>query len=223
MIPLYTSEIFNNAHSKHRLPLKCEHCGTNFEVEKSVINRALHTKKKNKLCSFCSQKCSSSHRYKDSMKKIKCTNCDKIFMRKISELNQLNNFCSQSCAATYNNKHKTKGNKRSKLEQYLESELIKLYPELYFQFNSKTAIGSELDIYIPSLKLAFELNGIFHYEPIFGEKKFNQIKDNDYNKLKACYDNKIDICIIDASGMKYFKIENAVNYLNIITKIINER
>ena len=37
------------------------------------------------------------------------------------------------------------------------------------------AINSELDVYVPSLNLAFELNGIFHYEPIYGEKKLNQI------------------------------------------------
>jgi len=47
-----------------------------------------------------------------------------------------------------------------------------LYPDLVIHFNKKDAINSELDIYIPSLKLAFELNGIFHYEPIFGKENF---------------------------------------------------
>ena len=86
-----------------------------------------------------------------------------------------NNFCSRSCSATFNNKNKTYGTRRSKLEVFLEKELIKLYPDLLFHFNRKDTINSELDIYIPSLKLAFELNGIFHYEPIYGDNKLSPL------------------------------------------------
>ena len=80
-----------------------------------------------------------------------------------------------SCAATYNNKNKTHGTRRSKLECFIEKKLSELYPDLTIHYNQKDTINSELDIYIPSFKLAFELNGIFHYEPIYGEEKLNQI------------------------------------------------
>ena len=76
-------------------------------------------------------------------------------------------FCNHSCAATYNITHKTVGTRRSKLEVWLESQLRELYPNLTLLPNDKTAINSELDFYFPELKLAFELNGIFHYEPIY--------------------------------------------------------
>ena len=134
-----------------------------------------------------------------------------------------NNFCSLSCSTTFNNKNKTTGTRRSKLEIWLESKLPILYPDIEFHFNKKDAIGSELDIYIPSLSLAFELNGIFHYEPIYGSKKLGQIQENDISKSKACHDAQIDLCIIDTSGLTYFKPDNAQKYLVIIDNVIKER
>ena len=78
-----------------------------------------------------------------------------------------NFFCSSSCAATYNNKHKKYGIRCSKFEIAVQSLLREEFPELIFDFNQKNAVGSELDIFCPTLKLAFEINGIFHYKPIF--------------------------------------------------------
>jgi len=80
-----------------------------------------------------------------------------------------------------------------------------------------------LDIYIPSLNVAIELNGIFHYEPIYGVDKLGKIQDNDISKSKACIDNQIDLCTIDTSGQKYFKPKTSQKYLDIITNIIKER
>ncbi len=134
-----------------------------------------------------------------------------------------NNFCSQSCAAIYNQSHKTHGYRRSKLEIWLEVELNKLYPSLEIHFNRKDAINSELDIYIPSLKLAFELNGIFHYEPIYGEEQLKKIKNNDTRKYQACLERGIELCIIDTSKIKYFKESTSKPILDIISKIINDK
>ena len=110
-----------------------------------------------------------------------------------------------SCAGTYNNTHKTHGTRRSKLEVWIEEQLTKLYPNLEIHFNQKDTINSELDIYIPSMKIAFELNGIFHYEPIFGEDQLNKIQNNDHRKFAACHEAGISLCVIDTSGQKYFK------------------
>jgi len=158
------------------------------------------------------------------IEEIICNQCGKNIVRNTSEINKSkNHFCSSSCAATYNNTHKKHGIRVSKLEVWLASKLPEIYPNLKFHFNRKDAINSELDIYIPNLKLAFELNGIFHYEPIFGESKLNQIQNNDLRKFQACLENNIEFCTIDSSGLKYFKPKNAQKYLDIIVKIIEEK
>ena len=146
-------------------------------------------------------------------------------MKLPSELRQSksgNSFCNRSCAGTYNNLNKKTGTRRSKFEIWAEQELTKKYPKLDMRFNDKTAINSELDVYIPSLSLAFEFNGIYHYEPIHGQKKFAQIQNNDKNKFQLCMKHKISLCIIDISSLKYFKPKNAQKYLDIITDIIDE-
>ena len=65
-------------------------------------------------------------------------------------------------------------------------------PELLILYSDKSAIESELDIYLPSLKLAIEIQGIFHYKPIFifGDLKLKQIQDNDLNKKLICFEKK---------------------------------
>jgi hypothetical protein len=155
---------------------------------------------------------------------VNCRNCNKQFEKTLNQIKKtLNHFCCQSCSTTYNNKHKIIGNKRSKLEIWLEEQLTQLYPNINIHFNRKDAIGSELDIYIPSLNLAIELNGIFHYEPRYGTNKLGQIQNNDKSKSLACHEAKIDLCIIDTSKQKYVKPSTSQKYLDIIINIINER
>lgn len=155
---------------------------------------------------------------------ISCTNCGKKYKTRPSQaVRSKNHYCSRSCSATYNNKNKTHGTRRAKLEIWLEDQLIELYPDLEIHFNRKDTIGSELDIYFPTLNLAIELNGIFHYEPIYGEKKLNQIQENDQNKFQACQSHGISLCIIDTSGQKYFKPKTSQKYLDIIIDILNKQ
>jgi hypothetical protein len=169
---------------------------------------------------FCDQKC--FHDYNNCKEKLICCQCGVEFLKSLSQLKKTkNSFCSQSCAATYNNTHKTKGNRRSKLETWLEEQLTILYPNLEILYSNKTTINSELDVYIPLLNLAFELNGIFHYEPIFGESKLNQIQNNDSRKFQACLENGIELCIIDTSQHKYVKPSTSQKYLDIIIHLVN--
>jgi len=106
---------------------------------------------------------------------------------------------------------------------WLEQQLTTLYPSLEFHFNRKDAINAELDIYVPSFKLAFELNGIFHYEPIFGTDKLTQIQNNDHRKYQACIERNIELCLIDVSSFTYFKPDGAKKYLNIISELLNSK
>ena len=66
------------------------------------------------------------------------------------------------------------------MEVYLEEQIRKNYSSLELLCNDKTTINSELDFYFPGLKLAIELNGILHFEPIYGDKKLDQIQNNDH-------------------------------------------
>ena len=222
MKELFNEQEFNNSKSKDLLPLECYHCHEPFYRKKKEIKFIRKTPNRNIF--FCSYKCNKEHN--KNGKNLNCTNCGESFYRCIAEINKSksgNHFCSKSCAITHRNKNNPTHTRRSKLEAWLEEQLTELYPNLDIEFNDKETIGSELDIYIPSLNVAFELNGIFHYEPIYGNDKLRLIQENDQSKSKACHDAMINLCVIDTSQQKYFKPKTSKKYLNIITTIINQR
>jgi len=222
MKPLYTNEEYNLAKSEDYLNCECYHCSSSFKVMKKQITHELKSNKN--YIQYCSPKCFYEARSIKIL--VECSSCSKSIERTkgiIKKSKTKRFFCNCSCAAIYNNAHKTHGIRRSKLEIWLEIQLGNLYPDLEIVYNRKDIINSELDIYIPSLNIAFELNGIFHYEPIYGVNQLNKIQNNDNFKFKACFDAKIDLCVIDTSSQKYFKPSSSKKYLDIIIKIINTR
>lgn len=130
-------------------------------------------------------------------------------------------FCGSSCAARYNNTHKTTGTRRSKLEGWLEERLRELYPDLDIHCNRRDAINGELDFYFPSLKLAFELNGIFHYEPIYGVESLEKCQNNDARKMQACFERGIELCVIDVSRQLQFTINGSEKFLCVIRQVLD--
>jgi len=199
--------------------LVCDNCNKIFERDHTQTGEGKRCPQKN---IFCSYKCNGN--FHNQKINLPCANCGSEVIRTQAEYRGSksgNIFCDKSCAATYNNLHKTIGTRRSKLEKWLENKLPGIYPDLDFKFNSKEEINSELDIYISSLRLAFELNGIYHYEPIHGQEKLASVQNNDDRKFQACIDYGIELCIIDTSGLKYFKEKNAQKYLDIICGVIN--
>lgn len=224
MIPLYTDKEFDLAKSQTRLPCKCLVCDSTFFTTKDLIKRSLKPNPRHKN-NYCSRVCQQKSRISDdTFNTTSCATCGIEVTKKVSASKRhKNTFCSHSCSTKHFNKNKTHGTRRSKLEVWLEERLTILYPNLPIDFNKKDAVGSELDIHIPSLNLAIEINGIFHYEPIYGIDKLGKIQENDISKSKACHDAKIDLCVIDASGQKYFKVSSSKKYLDIINQIIKER
>lgn len=208
-----------NLSSRELIPCECYRCKKTFYTPKNIVQRGLLGKRSVK---YCSPKC--HHDSTVTRVECSCLHCGKKIVKapNVFKLSK-NVFCSCSCAATYNNTHKTKGYRRSKLERWLEEQLSKAYPNLEIHYCRKDAINSELDIYIPSLKLAFELNGIFHYEPIYGGPKLEQIKNNDTRKFQACIEVGIELCIIDTSSLHYFKPEKAERFLHIICRVIDTK
>lgn len=224
----YTEEEYANTKATGKLKLECYECGEVFLKKKNLIQLILrdYTSKKGINYGtggrFCSHECDVKSRL--TFTTIVCKQCGKERLKSGIQLKKFpNSFCSKSCAASYNNTHKKHGTRKSKLETWLEQQLTPLYPDLEFHFNRKDAINSELDIYIPSLKLAFELNGLFHYEPIFGEEKLKKIQNNDQRKFQACLEKGIELCLIDVSTVTYFKLDRIKKYLTGICEIINNR
>lgn len=224
----YTQEEFKSATATDKLRLECYKCGKEFMKKKNQIQLVINGyvdmngKSYSGASKFCSRACSGLSQR--TRKSVQCCQCGDSFIKNPAEIKKTkNNFCSSSCSATYNNTHKTHGTRRSKLEVWLEQQITVLYPFIEFHFNRKDAINAELDIFIPSMKLAFELNGIFHYEPIYGPDKLSQIQNNDQRKHAACYEAGIEMCWIDVSSMKHFKEKGAMKYLDIIKMMIDKK
>ena len=212
---------FESAQATSLIKLECKQCQKEFFKRKNQIQAALKSLSRH-TADFCSNRCARADRYPSVM--VDCDQCGKNVRKSPRVLKKhKHHFCSQSCAATYSNHHKSTGYRRSKLEAWIESQLDAVFPNLEIKYNDKLAIQSELDIYIPSLKLAFELNGIFHYEPIYGVSKLSSIQRNDVCKFQNCISKNIELCIIDVSSLKNFKLDRAKKFLDIITSIISGR
>jgi hypothetical protein len=216
--------------SREYIRFNCLVCGKNFRLTKKNIHEKLNEFKRGRkktLAITCSLSCSMK-RFNHSMGKTsvetECKNCGKTVKRNSNQFNKhKNSFCSSSCSATYNNTHKQYGTRRSKIEAYLEEQLNNEYPNLKIYYNSKTAINSELDIYIPELKLAFEINGVFHYKPIFGEEKLKNVKKQDRIKRKSCREKGITLKSYNVSSISYFTPERGSVYLKKIAQEINNK
>lgn len=197
--------------------LVCPICQKQFTRFKSRLRT-------NQTC--CSVSCGQKLRNQGHHLTLQCSECGTEFQRMKAHTKSKNIFCSQQCQGKHtarNRDHrKTKCHRRSKLELWIQMQLSQLYPQLNILYNDKFTINSELDIYIPSRKLAFELNGIYHYEPIHGKDKLHQIQNNDNRKFQACLENNIELCIIDTSSFRSFANGNANKYLDIITNIISK-
>src|SRR5687768_6425576 len=117
---------------------------------------------------------------------LRALRCSKVIRKTPAQIRQTkaNVFCTKSCAARYNNRNKHTGTRRSKLENYIERELKLKLPFLNFLCNTRKPMGLELDFYFPALKLALELNGILHFQPIYGLEKLKRTQKIDKDKMQ---------------------------------------
>jgi len=200
------------------ISLTCAYCHKTFSRSPKQI--AAGRCKKSKLA-FCSPKCSYASRAKKQL--VECKQCHKQFIKQFNQI-QLspNNFCGHSCAATWNNHHIERGLKRSQFEAWVQQRIVETFPELEVQYNRKKAIESELDIYIPSLKLAIEISGVHHFFPLFGQAKLEAIQRNDAEKVTACQERGIKLVVINICDMKSFACMGLETHTNEIIKEIKQ-
>jgi len=196
--------------------IQCNYCHKDVYKTPKEIRRA-------KLL-FCSRKCSALyynfHRPKRG-KIIKCHVCNKEVYKLPGRVKE-KNFCSKSCCALFYSPNQKCGC-RSKLEKWLEEKLKLEFPIIKINFNDRETIGAELDIFIPSLKLAIELNGIHHYEPIYGEDRLEKTKNKDNQKFQLCLKRGIELAIFDTSKMKNFNEKVGDPYFKLIRGIIGRK
>jgi len=208
--------------SREKVPLQCYNCNNIFYKGKNDVLKILKGLSTHKGM-FCTRECMGNFKTKSTSKTINCKNCNKPVIKNFSELTKVkNSFCSSSCSATYSNINKTTGYRRSKIEKYIENKVLEFFPTLIMETNNRKLLGLELDFYFPELKFAVELNGIFHYEPIYGATKFNKIQDNDKQKIIQCYNLGVELCVINTSHYKQFNDKQKNEVWQIIFNILNK-
>lgn len=199
--------------------IKCEQCFAFHYKEEHELTRGIRRNKK----FFCSKLCRNN--YHSTSLEMKCSNCNKDFLIVPSQAQKSksgNVFCSKSCAASYNNRHKKYGTRRSKLEQYIEGQIRSTFPKLKMYCNSVSVIGSELDFYFPEIKTAIQINGIFHFKPIFGQDRLNKIQKLDQEKRIKCAELEIKLIEIDCSNDNYLNKKLKENRWLQIKNILEE-
>ena len=221
LMDVINSEQYKSAKYGDYVDIICSHCQKPSKIKKHHLQISFC---KNNVDVFCSCICASKIRSTPPIT-YTCLTCNKPFINRhktSKKAKSKNRFCSTNCAGIYNNKHKTYGFIRSKLEIYIESVFKIKFPNLNIIYNDRSAIGSELDIYIPELKFAVELNGIVHYEPIYGNDRLNIIRNKDNQKIISCYEIGVELMIIDTTHMKKFNPINANKYVTLIEDQINK-
>ena len=171
---------------------------------------------------YCSHTCKGK-----GLRKGKDSACDQcgvpIYINTEGLREYKNHFCSHSCGTRYKNIHGVvKIRSRSKLEKWVETKLLEKYHTLDILFNNRTKIKAELDIYIPALNLAFELNRPYHYKPIWGDEALYKTQERDKLKCQRCIDSKIELHTLNTSDQGYFKESTCAQYLDVISKIIDD-
>lgn len=205
-----------------RINLTCPVCGINFHKTPSDLCKSGN--------SFCSRACyhknrslvakrkSETKRTDVKTLKIKnlelpqefpCGNCGKKLFRTRCAIAKSKSglfFCSKSCRMVHFNLNakRTYPKRKSYAETFLASIIRESFPLLTVRENDRTVLDSrlELDIWMPEKRLAIELNGPFHYFPIFGQDRLDRVQKRDESRLIELRQKNIGFMTLDISMLQ---------------------
>ncbi len=187
----FCSHKCSSIHRNKKVEVKCQTCGIDFYKKLSESKRFPNH--------FCSKDCKWIHSNKQI--EVQCLNCNELFKKKESKIKtQPRHCCSIQCFRMLAKYKKNWGSNRSKLEIYVEKRLTEELA-LNISYND-TSIGYELDIYLPEMSFAIELNGVFHYKAIYGEEALLKRQEIDRLKAKECVKRNIKLIVINVSEDK---------------------
>lgn len=137
---------------------------------------------------------------------VKCAACSVAFNPwKTKPPKHGNWFCSKSCRMRHFNIHHHINKDCNRNFSFPENHLIDLirrnFPDLNVIQSDRITLrsGLELDIHIPSIKLAIEINGPVHYMPIYGSEKLAATQLKDSMKFAEAHLLGISLLVIDVS------------------------
>lgn len=195
---LISQEQLAGLKAKDHVPLRCKACANQFTAVKCAVQVALKGKGSHTLDS-CSRACAGQ--LKAKAPNVTCQQCGKAFRKFPGEIKKSPlHFCSMSCACRYNNQHNRHGKiKRSKAEKHLEKLIRHDFPDLSLSVNNRTllASGLEIDLLLPTLAIAIELNGPCHYWPIYGAEKLASVQRFDAQKQSELAQLKYQLLTFD--------------------------
>lgn len=113
----------------------------------------------------------------------------------------------------------------SKLERYLLQNLSKHgFNAAFHQERSLSGTKLQIDMMIPDMGIAMEINGLSHYQPIWGDKSFNRTKNADNTKQAILLNHgftMINIKHTKAGSNKRFQLI-LKELVDLLTKIKNK-
>lgn len=183
----------------HRSPnCTCDHCDKTFYKTPSRIRESQNN--------FCSAECRGLFNRKRSL--VVCLTCGQQFEKNDCYIERTEkSFCSNECYQQYPDKINRLDCRRSRAEDYLYKLITNDFPQLSVSKNDTNILGNnmEIDLAIPTLKIAIEVNGPVHYKELFGKEVLKKTQERD--RKKADILNKIgyQLIILDISEYHNFK------------------
>lgn len=114
-------------------------------------------------------------------------------------------YCSKGCRMRHYNANilTRSSNQRSKAEDRIAELIQRDFPDVVISLNDRSLLsnGLEIDIYVPSARLAIELNGPVHYLPIYGEEKLRTTQYKDAAKHLEIHEKGLSLMVLDISRL----------------------